>query len=113
MFILATTEIHKVPATIKSRCQQFAFKRIRAEEIAGRLRYVAGQEGIDLTEDGAALLARLADGGMRDALSLLDQCAGRAAGWTKERSSPPWAWRATWRPPPSWTTSPTAIPPPP
>ena len=76
MFILATTEIHKVPATIKSRCQQFAFKRIRAEEIAGRLRYVAGQEGIDLTEDGAALLARLADGGMRDALSLLDQCAG-------------------------------------
>lgn len=76
MFILATTEIHKVPATIKSRCQQFAFKRIRAEEIAGRLRYVAGQEGINLTDDGANLLARLADGGMRDALSLLDQCAG-------------------------------------
>ena len=60
MFILATTEIHKVPATIKSRCQQFAFKRIRAEEIAGRLRYVAGQEGINLTDDGANLLARLA-----------------------------------------------------
>ena len=76
MFILATTEIHKVPATIKSRCQQFAFKRIRAEEIAGRLRYVAGPEGINLTDDGANLLARLADGGMRDALSLLDQCAG-------------------------------------
>lgn len=76
MFILATTEIHKVPATIKSRCQQFSFKRIRAEEIAGRLRHVAEQEGIDLTEGGAALLARLADGGMRDALSLLDQCVG-------------------------------------
>ena len=76
MFILATTEIHKVPATIKSRCQQFSFKRIRAEEIEGRLLYVAGQEGIDLTSDGAALIARLADGGMRDALSLLDQCVG-------------------------------------
>ncbi len=76
MFILATTEIHKVPATIKSRCQQFSFKRIHADDIAGRLRYVAGQEGIDLTEEGAALIARLADGGMRDALSLLDQCSG-------------------------------------
>lgn len=76
MFILATTEIHKVPATIKSRCQQFSFKRIRAEEISGRLLYVAGQEGIDLTDEGAALIARLADGGMRDALSLLDQCVG-------------------------------------
>ena len=76
MFILATTEIHKVPATIKSRCQQFSFKRIRAEEIEGRLLHVAGQEGIELTSEGAALIARLADGGMRDALSLLDQCRG-------------------------------------
>ncbi len=76
MFILATTEIHKVPATIKSRCQQFSFKRIHADEIAARLRYVAGQEEIQLTDEGAALIARLADGGMRDALSLLDQCAG-------------------------------------
>ena len=76
MFILATTELHKVPATIKSRCQQFAFKRIQAEEIAGRLRYVSEQEGIQLTQEGAALIARLADGGMRDALSLLDQCVG-------------------------------------
>lgn len=76
MFILATTELHKVPATIKSRCQQFAFKRIRAEEIAGRLNYVAAQEGIELTQEGAQLIARLADGGMRDALSLLDQCVG-------------------------------------
>ncbi len=76
MFILATTELHKVPATIKSRCQQFAFKRIQAGEIAGRLNYVAAQEGIELTQEGAALIARLADGGMRDALSLLDQCVG-------------------------------------
>ncbi len=75
MFILATTEVHKVPATIKSRCQQFAFKRISPIGIAGRLNYVAGEEGIPLTNEGAALLARLADGGMRDALSLLDQCA--------------------------------------
>ena len=76
MFILATTEIHKVPATIKSRCQQFSFKRILPGQIAQRLSYVAQQESIGLTQDGAALLARLADGGMRDALSLLDQCAG-------------------------------------
>ena len=76
MFILATTELHKVPATIKSRCQQFSFNRILPGQIAQRLGYVAGQEGIDLTGEGAALLARLADGGMRDALSLLDQCAG-------------------------------------
>ena len=76
MFILATTELHKVPATIKSRCQQFAFKRILPGDIAGRLSYVAGQEKLDLTGEGAALLARLADGGLRDALSLLDQCSG-------------------------------------
>ena len=76
MFILATTELHKVPATIKSRCQQFSFKRILPGQIAQRLSYVAGQEGIDLTAEGAALLARLADGGLRDALSLLDQCSG-------------------------------------
>lgn len=76
MFILATTEFHKVPATIKSRCQQFSFKRILPGQIAHRLGYVAQQEGIVLTNPGAALLARLADGGLRDALSLLDQCAG-------------------------------------
>lgn len=76
LFILATTELHKVPATIKSRCQQFSFKRILPGQIAQRLEYVAGQEGIDLTAEGAALLARLADGGLRDALSLLDQCSG-------------------------------------
>ncbi len=74
MFILATTELHKVPATIKSRCQQFAFKRILPGDIAAHLSYVAGQECLGLTGEGAALLARLADGGMRDAMSLLDQC---------------------------------------
>ena len=76
MFILATTELHKVPATIKSRCQQFSFKRISTGDIAARLAYVARQEGMELRGDAAELLARLADGGLRDALSLLDQCAG-------------------------------------
>ena len=75
MFILATTELHKVPATIKSRCQQFSFKRILPGDIARRLSFVAKEEGIDLSPEGAALLARLSDGGLRDALSLLDQCA--------------------------------------
>jgi len=76
VFILATTELHKVPATIKSRCQQFSFKRILPGQIAQRLAHVAQQENIHLTAEGAALLARLADGGLRDALSLLDQCSG-------------------------------------
>lgn len=80
MFILATTELHKVPATILSRCQRFSFKRIVPADIAKRLTYVAGQEKIDLTSEGAELLSRLADGALRDALSLLDQCA--AAGGT-------------------------------
>ena len=80
MFILATTELHKVPATILSRCQRFSFKRITPQDVAKRLAYVAGQEGIDLTADGAELLSRLADGALRDGLSLLDQCA--AAGGT-------------------------------
>ena len=75
IFILATTEVHKLPATILSRCQRFDFGRIRPETIAARLCYVAEQEGLTLTPDAAALLARLADGAMRDALSLLDQCA--------------------------------------
>ena len=76
MFILATTELHKVPATIKSRCQQFSFKRLLPTEISARLNHVCTHEGLALSSDAAALLARLADGGMRDALSLLDQCAG-------------------------------------
>lgn len=74
-FILATTEVHKLPATILSRCQRFDFKRIAAEDIVKRLNYVAGQENLNLTADGAMLIARVADGGMRDALSLLDRCA--------------------------------------
>ncbi len=73
-FVLATTEIHKVPATIVSRCQHFAFNRIRTEDIVSRLMYIASQEGFTLHEDAAGLIARLSDGGMRDALSLLDQC---------------------------------------
>ena len=80
MFILATTELHKVPATILSRCQRYSFKRILPKDIAKRLTYVAQQEQIDLTPDGAELLSRLADGALRDGLSLLDQCA--AAGGT-------------------------------
>ncbi|MBE6919915.1 MAG: DNA polymerase III subunit gamma/tau, partial [Ruminococcaceae bacterium] len=75
VFILATTELHKVPATILSRCQRFSFKRILPEDIAARLRHVAAQESIDLTADGAEILSRLADGALRDGLSLLDQCA--------------------------------------
>ena len=76
IFILATTELHKVPATILSRCQRFAFKRIQPRDIADRLLYVASQEGMSLTEDAAELLSRLSDGALRDALSLLDQCSG-------------------------------------
>ena len=80
LFILATTELHKVPATILSRCQRFAFRRIVPEDIVGRLNYIAYQESIELEPDAAAFLARLADGGLRDAVSLLDQCASAAQG---------------------------------
>lgn len=75
IFILATTEVHKVPVTIQSRCQRFDFRRIRPEDIAARLQYIADHESFSLTDSAAQLIARLADGGMRDALSLLDQCA--------------------------------------
>lgn len=80
LFILATTELHKVPATILSRCQRFAFKRISQDDIAARLQYVAYQEDIDLDDSAARILARMADGGMRDALSLLDQCSSATDG---------------------------------
>ncbi len=73
-FILATTEVHKVPATILSRCQRFDFKRLKPEDIARRLDYIAGREQAVLDSDAAFLLAKLADGGMRDAVSMLDQC---------------------------------------
>ena len=79
IFILATTEIQKVPATILSRCQRYDFTRIGPEDIAKRVEYIAGQEGLELTGDGAELIARLADGAMRDALSILDTCAGVTA----------------------------------
>ena len=80
LFILATTELHKVPATILSRCQRFSFRRLLPEDIVDRLNYIAYQEHIELEADGAAFLARLADGGMRDAVSLLDQCASAVNG---------------------------------
>ena len=76
IFILATTEIQKVPATIRSRCQRYDFTRISPEDIAGRVSQVAGAEGLALTEGAAGLIARLADGALRDALSILDTCAG-------------------------------------
>ena len=80
LFILATTELHKVPATILSRCQRFSFRRLSQEDIAARLQFVAYQENIDLDDSAARVLARMADGGMRDGLSLLDQCASATAG---------------------------------
>ena len=80
LFILATTEIHKVPATILSRCQRFSFRRISQDDIAARLQYVAYQENIDLDDSAARVIARMADGGLRDGLSLLDQCASAVDG---------------------------------
>lgn len=79
IFILATTEIQKVPATILSRCQRYDFTRIGPEDIARRVAYIAGEEKLELSPDGAELIARLADGALRDALSILDTCAGVTA----------------------------------
>ena len=79
IFILATTEIQKVPATIRSRCQRYDFTRISPEDIAGRVAQVAAAEQLHLTDKAAALIARLADGALRDALSILDTCAGVTA----------------------------------
>ena len=75
LFILATTELNKVPATILSRCQRFSFKRISQESISAYLKQIAGKEKLSLSDDAADMIARLAEGGMRDALSLLDQCS--------------------------------------
>lgn len=86
-FILATTEVHKVPATIVSRCQRFDFRRILTEDIKARLCYIAGREGISLDENAAGLIAGLSDGGMRDALSLLDQCAAYSENITMDTVS--------------------------
>ncbi len=76
MFILATTELHKVPATILSRCQRYSFKRVSQEDIASRLAMIAEAEGMELTGEACEMLSRMADGALRDALSLLDQCSG-------------------------------------
>lgn len=76
IFILATTEMQEIPATILSRCQRFDFRRISLQSIMDRLTYIAASEQIDLTPDGARLIARLAQGGMRDAISMLELCAG-------------------------------------
>ena len=80
MFIFATTEIEKLPVTIVSRCQRYTFRRITSDDIAQRLSYVAEQEGLGLDPAAAQLIAVHADGGLRDALSILDQCAGMATG---------------------------------
>lgn len=84
VFILATTEVHKLPATILSRCQRFDFRRIDSSEIVGRLKYVASNEGLNLTDDAATLIASAADGGMRDALSILDLCASHSSDITED-----------------------------
>ncbi len=84
IFILATTEVHKIPATILSRCQRFDFRRIPPQEIADRLTYVAGQENASLDAQAALLIARLADGALRDALSILDQCFSRSTDVTED-----------------------------
>lgn len=84
IFILATTEVHKLPATILSRCQRFDFKRIQPETMAVRLKQVADAEGMTLADDAAVLIARIADGALRDGLSILDQCAGRSRTITAE-----------------------------
>lgn len=76
VFILATTEFHKLPTTIVSRCQRFDFRRISSENIMARLKHIAKNEGISLTDDGARVIARVSRGGMRDAVSLLELCAG-------------------------------------
>ena len=78
VFILATTEVHKLPSTITSRCQRFDFHRIKPSDIAYRLHIIANEEGITLTDEAATLIAVISDGGMRDAISLLDRCIGIA-----------------------------------
>ena len=86
-FILATTEVHKLPSTILSRCQRFDFKRISPEDIAKRLSFVADKENIDLTPEAAMLISRIADGALRDALSLLDRCASYGTKITEKVAS--------------------------
>ncbi|MDR1001775.1 MAG: DNA polymerase III subunit gamma/tau [Oscillospiraceae bacterium] len=84
IFILATTESHKIPATVLSRCQRLNFRRIAPEDIAKRLQFITEAEGGSITDAAAMLIAKLSDGGMRDAVSLLDQCLGRGEDVTEE-----------------------------
>lgn len=84
IFILATTEVHKLPATILSRCQRFDFHRISPSDIADRLEFVCSSEGVEIDRNAAVLIAGTADGAMRDALSLLDQCIGKGERITEE-----------------------------
>ena len=85
VFILATTEQHKLPATIVSRCQRFDFRRITLEDIASRLRYIAEKEGISLEDEASRLIAKQAQGGMRDAINLFELCAGGGHAVTTDR----------------------------
>lgn len=87
IFILATTEVHKIPATILSRCQRFDFRRISPSVIAARVRWVCEQEGIQIDPEAADLIASLAEGGMRDALSLLDVCRSNARSGEQDSSA--------------------------
>ena len=84
IFILATTEVHKLPATIMSRCQRFDFHRISPQDISDRLKYVCSEEKIEIDDNASLLIAGIADGAMRDALSLLDQCMGHSGRITEE-----------------------------
>lgn len=84
LFILATTEVHKLPATILSRCQRFDFHRISPRDIADRLKFVCDSEGVGIDDNAALLVAGIADGAMRDALSLLDQCMGKGEHITED-----------------------------
>ncbi|MBQ5910914.1 MAG: DNA polymerase III subunit gamma/tau [Clostridia bacterium] len=84
IFILATTEVHKLPATILSRCQRFDFRRIEPEKITERINFIANAEGFNITPEAAALIAAAADGGMRDALSILDLCLSASKDITEE-----------------------------
>lgn len=84
VFVLATTEVHKLPSTILSRCQRFDFNRIAPEDIKNRLKFVAENEGASIEDDAAYLIAAIADGAMRDALSLMDRCLGSADNITTE-----------------------------
>ena len=83
-FILATTEVHKLPVTIVSRCQRFDFKRVSSDAMKQRMQYIAGKEGFEADDEALSLIARISDGGMRDALSLLDQCTGHGKHITAE-----------------------------